>query len=224
MAEILKKNPELVDKVTKKLKVLEDKAEEFFELEEDDYLAESKEILKMKIGSKMLDGYKNIDMLNTGDNKPLVDLGDNMKGLNDIIDELKPITTQKIEKKSNKFIPEKLLGEKNENAGQMMIVKQDTTSQGEKGQENALDLFSKSKQRQLGAIYIDKIKKIIGLHVKLTAEHTDAIALITSEWVHLEKEFVERLNAKPYSAYLELREKYETDFKAILQHDKKKKK
>ena len=123
MAEILKKNPELVDKVTKKLKVLEDKAEEFFELEEDDYLAESKEILKMKIGSKMLDGYKNIDMLNTGDNKPLVDLGDNMKGLNDIIDELKPITTQKIEKKSNKFIPEKLLGEKNENAGQMMIVK-----------------------------------------------------------------------------------------------------
>ena len=65
---------------------------------------------------------------------------------------------------------------------------------------------------------IDKIKKIIGLHVKLTAEHTDAIALITSEWIHLEKEFVEGINAKPYFAYLELREKYEADFKTILQN------
>ncbi len=65
---------------------------------------------------------------------------------------------------------------------------------------------------------IDKIKKIIGLHVKLTAEHTDAIALITSEWVHLEKEFVKELNVKPYFAYLELREKYEADFKSILQN------
>ena len=161
MAEILDKKPELVDKVTKKLKVLEDKAEEFFEMEEDDYLAESKEILRMKIGSKMLDGYKNIDMLNTGDCKPLVDLGDNMKELNEIIDSLTPMTTQKVEKQSTKFIPEKLLGDKNENAGQMMIVKHDSTSQGESGKETALDLFSKSKQRQLGAIYIDKIKKIV---------------------------------------------------------------
>ena len=65
---------------------------------------------------------------------------------------------------------------------------------------------------------IDKIKKIIGLHVKLTAEHTDAIALITSEWVHLEKEFVKELDVKPYFAYLELREKYEADFKSILKN------
>jgi TetR/AcrR family transcriptional regulator, cholesterol catabolism regulator len=64
---------------------------------------------------------------------------------------------------------------------------------------------------------IDKIKKIIGLHVHLTIEHTDAIALITSEWVHLEKEFVEQFNTKPYYSYLELREKYEADFKKILQ-------
>ena len=63
---------------------------------------------------------------------------------------------------------------------------------------------------------IDKIKKIIGLHVKLTAEHTDAIALVTSEWVHLEKETVKGLEVKPYFAYLELREKYEIDFKSIL--------
>lgn len=63
---------------------------------------------------------------------------------------------------------------------------------------------------------IDKIKKIIGLHVQLTAEHTDAIALITSEWVHLEKDYIKQFDARPYFAYLELREKYEADFKSIL--------
>lgn len=53
-----------------------------------------------------------------------------------------------------------------------------------------------------------KLERLIALHIRLTADHTDAIALIAGEWVHLEGE------AK--TQYIALRDTYEKDFKAIL--------
>lgn len=55
---------------------------------------------------------------------------------------------------------------------------------------------------------VEKIKRLIGLHVKYTAEHTDAISIIASEWVHLEE---------PVSSqYLNLRNAYERKFEKII--------
>lgn len=55
---------------------------------------------------------------------------------------------------------------------------------------------------------LEKLKKIVGLHVRLTIDHTDAIALVTSEWVHLEE---------TYDEYLSLRVAYENRFKKIIE-------
>ena len=62
---------------------------------------------------------------------------------------------------------------------------------------------------------LKKMEKVIELHVRLTVEHTDAIALITSEWIHLEKSALKK--------YTRLRDKYEKDFKSIIEDGKKKK-
>lgn len=76
-------------------------------------------------------------------------------------------------------------------------------------------LFTKG----MAAIYesslnpLEKLEKLVGLHVRLTVEHTDAIALITGEWVHLAE--------VPQQKYLELREDYEAKFKKILEQAKK---
>ena len=55
---------------------------------------------------------------------------------------------------------------------------------------------------------VDKIKLLIGLHVRYTAEHTDAISIITSEWVHLEED--------SKAKYLALRAAYEKKFEKII--------
>ncbi|NND76815.1 MAG: TetR/AcrR family transcriptional regulator [Flavobacteriales bacterium] len=55
---------------------------------------------------------------------------------------------------------------------------------------------------------IQKLERIVGLHVKLTIEHTDAISLITSEYVHLDGKC-----AKDYRA---LRDRYESDLRKII--------
>ena len=62
---------------------------------------------------------------------------------------------------------------------------------------------------------LKKMEKLIELHVRLTVDHTDAIALITSEWIHLEKPALKK--------YTRLRDKYEKDFKSIIEDGKKKK-
>jgi len=62
---------------------------------------------------------------------------------------------------------------------------------------------------------LEKMEKVIELHVRLTVEHTDAIALITSEWIHLEEPALKK--------YTRLRDKYEKDFKSIIEEGKKKK-
>ena len=57
-----------------------------------------------------------------------------------------------------------------------------------------------------------KLERLIALHVRLTIEHTDAIALIAGEWVHLEEE--EKLQ------YVRLRDEYENQFKSIIEQGK----
>ena len=60
---------------------------------------------------------------------------------------------------------------------------------------------------------IEKMEKLIALHVRLTIDHTDAIALIAGEWVHLESPAMEQ--------YVKLRDQYEKDFKKIINQCKK---
>lgn len=57
-----------------------------------------------------------------------------------------------------------------------------------------------------------KLERLIALHIRLTIEHTDAIALIAGEWVHLEEE--EKLQ------YVQLRDEYENQFKSIIEQGK----
>lgn len=55
---------------------------------------------------------------------------------------------------------------------------------------------------------VEKLEKLIVQHVRLTVAHPDAIALITSEWVHLEQ--------PARSGYLRHRDEYEAHFRHIL--------
>ena len=55
---------------------------------------------------------------------------------------------------------------------------------------------------------LDKIKRLIGIHIRYTAEYTDAISIITSEWVHLDE--------PTKSEYLNLRSAYEQKFEGII--------
>lgn len=55
---------------------------------------------------------------------------------------------------------------------------------------------------------IEKIEKLISLHVRLSIDHTDLMALMAVEWRHLE--------ASPRKKYTHLRETYESDFADIL--------
>lgn len=57
-----------------------------------------------------------------------------------------------------------------------------------------------------------KLERLIAIHVRLTIEHTDAIALISGEWVHLEE--------KQKRKYITLRDNYENKFKAIINQGK----
>lgn len=53
-----------------------------------------------------------------------------------------------------------------------------------------------------------KAEKLIALHIKIAVEYTDALAVLNTDWMHLE--------GKDYDAYMDLRKNYERDFKAIL--------
>ena len=56
---------------------------------------------------------------------------------------------------------------------------------------------------------LEQLEKLIAMHVQLTINHTDAISLIPSEWVHLEEP-----NLKEFVL---LRDKYEKDFRTLMQ-------
>lgn len=59
---------------------------------------------------------------------------------------------------------------------------------------------------------MEKMEKLIDLHVRLTVEHTDAIALIAGEWVHLKDPALQE--------YISLRDSYELAFKNIIEAGK----
>ena len=54
---------------------------------------------------------------------------------------------------------------------------------------------------------IEKIKKIISLHVRITSNNTFGMASLNNDWMHLEEQL---------EYYLELRRKYEENFKEII--------
>ncbi len=56
---------------------------------------------------------------------------------------------------------------------------------------------------------IQKIEKLIALHVRLNIEHTDLMALMVVEWRHLE--------GPPKDRYAEMRDQYENAFRDLLQ-------
>lgn len=58
-----------------------------------------------------------------------------------------------------------------------------------------------------------KIEKLIELHIKLTIDNPQSMALITGEWVHL--------NEPELNAYSKMRQDYEIKFKKILEACKK---
>jgi TetR/AcrR family transcriptional regulator, cholesterol catabolism regulator len=53
-----------------------------------------------------------------------------------------------------------------------------------------------------------QLEQLVKLHVDITMEHSDAVSLLTGEWVHLEKEVAEE--------FIKKRDAYEQDFRTIL--------
>lgn len=60
---------------------------------------------------------------------------------------------------------------------------------------------------------LKQLEQLIRLHVRLTVEHPDAIALIAGEWIHLKEPHLQE--------YRQMRDAYEADFKSILEAGKK---
>lgn len=58
-----------------------------------------------------------------------------------------------------------------------------------------------------------KLKQLLALHVRLTIEYPNAVALIAGEWVHLKESALQQ--------YIQLRDDYENDFKTIINKGKK---
>ena len=60
---------------------------------------------------------------------------------------------------------------------------------------------------------IEKLESLISLHVRLSVERTNQIAMIVSEWIHLDTESM--------AAYITMRDEYEDTIKQILVEGKK---
>lgn len=55
---------------------------------------------------------------------------------------------------------------------------------------------------------IEKLEHLIKLHVDITLDHTDAVSLLTNEWVHLQGTVA--------ADFISLKDKYENDFRKVL--------
>jgi len=55
---------------------------------------------------------------------------------------------------------------------------------------------------------IDQLERIIVLHVDITIDHTDAVSLLTNEWVHLD--------GKVEKEFVAMKDGYEQDFREVL--------
>lgn len=54
---------------------------------------------------------------------------------------------------------------------------------------------------------IEKLKAIVRLHVQISSDHTDGMASLNNDWMHLEQQ---------QDYYLRLREQYEDNFRSII--------
>ena len=63
---------------------------------------------------------------------------------------------------------------------------------------------------QLDISSLNKLERIIGVHVSLTIEFSHSMSIITSEWVHLEQPFLDE--------YKDLRKSYELKFRSLIEH------
>lgn len=55
---------------------------------------------------------------------------------------------------------------------------------------------------------VEKLEKLVSLHIRMTVERTDAVSIITGEWIHLEEPV--------FTEYTTLRDSYEQKFKNII--------
>ncbi|WP_299227037.1 TetR/AcrR family transcriptional regulator [uncultured Psychroserpens sp.] len=55
---------------------------------------------------------------------------------------------------------------------------------------------------------IEKLKKIVALHINITSNNTNGMASLNNDWMHLEDQL---------DYYLQLRNEYETNFLSIIQ-------
>ena len=80
---------------------------------------------------------------------------------------------------------------------------------------NIANLFTTEMQSISGSSLDteEKLNRLITLHIKLTAEHTNAISLIAGEWVHLDE--------PEKKQYISLRDEYEASFREIIEDGKK---
>lgn len=55
---------------------------------------------------------------------------------------------------------------------------------------------------------LQKIEKLIGLHINITVNHSEALAALNNDWMHLENEDL--------SSFIAMREAYEENFRSII--------
>ncbi len=80
---------------------------------------------------------------------------------------------------------------------------------------NIADSFSEGMQdiKSSSLDNIEKLEALVNLHVELTLQYRDSIALITGEWIHLGEPHLTNYKAQ--------RDQYEKDFMTILKACKK---
>jgi AcrR family transcriptional regulator len=54
----------------------------------------------------------------------------------------------------------------------------------------------------------EKVSFLIALHVEIAIKYTNELAVLNTDWMHLE--------GAPYEAYIKMRRDYETEFKALI--------
>src|SRR5690606_18793878 len=57
---------------------------------------------------------------------------------------------------------------------------------------------------------INKIEKVIELHIEITVNHSDALAALITDWLHLEE--------ADLNAFVKMRDDYEENFRRIIKH------
>ena len=59
-----------------------------------------------------------------------------------------------------------------------------------------------------GGTSLDKIKEVIEMHIDITVNHSEALAALNNDWMHLENEDL--------SDFVQMREDYEENFRTIV--------